>query len=206
MLHRPKRWPTICASTSPTRCALDRGKACSVRTTWTRGPCCSFAWIGASCARIRRGEWSATGRREPSFAILEAWRSVSGAASRIRPPSRWPTRTTSKPSKGRARYSAAWAGPGAVRILEGLEGRGLRPGETLAGMDPQAERLRRAIRGADAGRGRDHPPRSGLARVGHPSSRGLVETPARKGLALGERKGYIPRAAGVRPFLERETR
>jgi len=43
---------------------------------------------------------------------------------------------------------------------------------------------------------------------GHPSRaipRDPRETETRKGFALGERKGYIPRAAGVRPFLERES-
>lgn len=97
----------------------------------------------------------------------------------------------------------------AVRVLESVEGCRVRPGEPLAGMDPEAERLRRSVRGADARHDADRPPRSGLARVGHPSERLSCdprETEAQKGLALGVRKGYIPRAAGVRPFLERETR
>ena len=141
--------------------------------------------------------------------VREAVRMASKAGRGAKKAAGAVARKVRKNPTGTGAAAVGERGDGSRRVLESVEGCRIRPGEPLAGMDPEAERLRRSIRGADARHDADRPPRSGLARVGHPSRaipRDPRETETRKGLALGEQRGYIPRAAGVRPFLERETR
>ena len=80
----------------------------------------------------------------------------------------------------RKAVSAVALGP--VWLLEGMEGGRIRPGEPVAGMDQEAERLRSPLRGSSRTRWMVYPAGFGAARVGNPSRRIDAKIQDRKNL------------------------